>query len=74
MRLVPSSQHTGASEYWRVIHPDYGARGGYHEWAMPAGAPSGTHLPLDPEINIHEITFEQLPEYFKTVVTANQKH
>ncbi|WP_226469880.1 RHS repeat domain-containing protein [Luteimonas panaciterrae] len=39
MRLVPSEQHTPGSAWWRVIHPDQGARGGYSEWAIPAGAP-----------------------------------
>lgn len=39
MRLVPGAQHTPGSSWWRVIHPDYGARGGYAEWAVPAGAP-----------------------------------
>jgi filamentous hemagglutinin len=39
MRLVPSSQHTPASPFWRVLHPDYGAAGGYSEWAIPNGAP-----------------------------------
>jgi hypothetical protein len=39
MRLVPRAQHTPGSEWWRVIHPDAGAAGGYAEWARPAGAP-----------------------------------
>jgi RHS repeat-associated protein len=39
MRLVPSHQHTPGSQWWRVIHPDKGARGGYSQWAIPHGAP-----------------------------------
>lgn len=39
MRLVPSSQHTPGSSFWRVLHPDAGASGGYSEWAIPNGAP-----------------------------------
>lgn len=39
MRLVPSSQHTPGSPFWRVLHPDRGAAGGYSEWAIPNGAP-----------------------------------
>jgi len=39
MRLVPSSQHQPGSVWWRILHPDPGATGGYSEWAIPAGAP-----------------------------------
>lgn len=39
MRLVPSDQHTPGSPWWRILHPDPGAAGGYSEWAIPAGAP-----------------------------------
>ncbi|BDI33330.1 hypothetical protein CCAX7_53810 [Capsulimonas corticalis] len=39
MRLVPREQHTPGSLWWRVLHPDVGARGGYYEWARPNGAP-----------------------------------
>lgn len=39
MRLVPRAQHTPGSRWWRVMHPDEGAAGGYSEWARPAGAP-----------------------------------
>ena len=39
MRLVPTEQHTPGSQWWRALHPDTGARGGYSEWAIPAGAP-----------------------------------
>lgn len=39
MRLVPSSQHTPGSPFWRVLHPDHGAAGGYSEWAIPNSAP-----------------------------------
>ncbi|QTE81710.1 HNH endonuclease [Shewanella algae] len=39
MRLVPSSQHTPGSPFWRILHPDAGASGGYSEWATPNGAP-----------------------------------
>ncbi len=40
MRLVPQEQHTPGSPFWRALHPDDGARGGYSEWAIPAGAPA----------------------------------
>lgn len=39
LRLVPTAQHTPGSPFWRVLHPDKGAEGGYSEWAIPAGAP-----------------------------------
>ncbi|SET47974.1 filamentous hemagglutinin [Pseudomonas sp. NFR09] len=39
MRLVPTAQHTPGSPWWRVLHPDAGAAGGYSEWAIPRGAP-----------------------------------
>ncbi|WP_411705409.1 RHS repeat-associated core domain-containing protein [Edaphovirga cremea] len=39
LRLVPTAQHTPGSPFWRVLHPDKGASGGYSEWAIPAGAP-----------------------------------
>ncbi|MEC4594390.1 hypothetical protein VPG91_25565 [Nitrospirillum amazonense] len=39
MRLVPDFQHTPGSPWWRVLHPDPGASGGYSEWAIPNGAP-----------------------------------
>jgi filamentous hemagglutinin len=38
MRLVPRYQHTAGSPWWRVIHPNKGAAGGYKDWAIPAGA------------------------------------
>lgn len=39
MRLVPEAQRTPGSDWWRVLHPDPGAAGGYSEWAIPNGAP-----------------------------------
>jgi RHS repeat-associated protein len=39
MRLVPTDQHTAGSIFWRTLHPDPGAAGGYSLWARPAGAP-----------------------------------
>jgi len=39
MRLVPKEQHTPGSAFWRILHPDKGASGGYSEWAIPNGAP-----------------------------------
>ena len=39
MRLVPKVQHTSGSRWWRALHPDPGASGGYAEWAIPNGAP-----------------------------------
>ncbi|MCP3925716.1 MAG: hypothetical protein GY714_24370 [Desulfobacterales bacterium] len=39
MRLVPSHQHTSGSRWWRILHRDSGASGGYSEWAIPNGAP-----------------------------------
>ncbi|GLR12989.1 hypothetical protein GCM10007907_17790 [Chitinimonas prasina] len=39
MRLVPTEQHTPGSAFWRILHPNAGAAGGYSEWAIPAGAP-----------------------------------
>lgn len=39
MRLVPTEQHTPGSPFWRVMHPDPGATGGYAERARSARAP-----------------------------------
>ena len=39
LRLVPSYQHMAGSPWWRILHPQPGAQGGYSEWAIPAGAP-----------------------------------
>jgi RHS repeat-associated protein len=39
MQLVPRSQHTPGSVWWRLFHPLPGGGGGYSEWAIPAGAP-----------------------------------
>ena len=39
MQLVPTIQHTPGSIFWRTLHPDAGAAGGYSIWAIPAGAP-----------------------------------
>jgi RHS repeat-associated protein len=39
MQLVPSDQHSSGSDWWRIFHPLPGGWGGYHEWAVPAGAP-----------------------------------
>ena len=38
LRLVPTEQHTPGSPWWRVLHPEPGATGGYAEWAIPNGA------------------------------------
>jgi len=35
--LVPKVQHTEGSPEWDHLHP--GGKGGYSEWAIPAGAP-----------------------------------
>lgn len=35
MRLVPKEQHTPGSRWWRILHPDKGARGGFAEWGNP---------------------------------------
>jgi DNase/tRNase domain of colicin-like bacteriocin len=35
--LVPKVQHTEGSPEWDQLHP--GGKGGYSEWAIPAGAP-----------------------------------
>ena len=39
MRLVPRAQHTPGSVWWRVIHPDSGAAGGYSQLVQLFGAP-----------------------------------
>jgi len=39
MRLVPEYQHTAGSSWWRAIHPNAGAAGGYAERAIPDRAP-----------------------------------
>jgi hypothetical protein len=35
--LVSKAQHTEGSPEWNLLHPD--GKGGYSEWAIPAGAP-----------------------------------
>jgi RHS repeat-associated protein len=40
LQLVPKEQHTPGSPFWRALHPLPGAAGGYHQWAIPAGAPA----------------------------------
>ncbi len=77
MRLVPSEQHIKikSNEFWKAIHPDYRDRGGYYEWAIPAGAPanrSKTIRPVPPHINIQTLNAEVLPVYFKAAVSANR--
>ncbi len=74
MRLVPAIQHskTKDSPFWKTIHPDYNDRGGYHEWAIPAGAPSSNYKPIPRKINIKMLTAEQLPDYFRMAVCANR--
>jgi hypothetical protein len=39
LQLVPRGQHTSGSPFWLLLHPLPGGRGGYAEWAIPAGAP-----------------------------------
>lgn len=39
LQLVPKSQHTNGSPFWKLLHPLPGGAGGYAEWAIPAGAP-----------------------------------
>ncbi|MFC1429148.1 polymorphic toxin-type HINT domain-containing protein [Streptacidiphilus sp. N1-3] len=39
MELVPLSEHTPGSPWWRVLHPGMYGAGGYSEWAISAGAP-----------------------------------
>jgi hypothetical protein len=35
LRLVPKEQHTPGSPWWRVLHPNKGASGGFAEWGNP---------------------------------------
>jgi RHS repeat-associated protein len=39
LQLVPKSQHTAGSPFWRLLHPLPNGGGGYSQWAIPAGAP-----------------------------------
>jgi hypothetical protein len=39
LQLVPRSQHTPGSPFWKLFHPLPGGAGGYSQWAFPAGAP-----------------------------------
>lgn len=73
MRLVPRNQHTSTSEHWRAFHPDYKNRGGYHEWALPAGAPyrGRDHPKVDKDFNYAALSVEELPQYFETTVISN---
>ncbi len=72
MRLVPRSQHVSRSEHWRAFHPDYRNRGGYHEWALPAGAPDGDHPKVGDKFNYDALTVEELPHYFEKTVLSNR--
>ena len=74
MRLVPKSQHTPGSEYWRAIHRDYKYSGGYYEWAIPAGAPTKSNVRGTGRISIakiQQLTPDKLPLYFHKVVQTN---
>ncbi|MBX9586268.1 MAG: ankyrin repeat domain-containing protein, partial [Gammaproteobacteria bacterium] len=72
MRLVSASQHKKHSKHWLSLHPDKHGRGGYHEWAIPAGAPANNKSPIPKDVNIKKITLEQLPQYFEIAVSANR--
>jgi filamentous hemagglutinin len=39
LQLVPKSQHTPGSPFWKLFHTLPGGAGGYWQWAVPAGAP-----------------------------------
>jgi hypothetical protein len=71
MRLVSSIQHRPGSEEWRAFHPDYRNRGGYHEWALPAGAPDNKKQKIPKKTDFEALTLEQLPSYFEKAVTTN---
>ena len=72
MRLVPFEQHKKKKNnpFWKTIHPDYYDRGGYHEWAIPSGAPAD--ISFGDEVNIIGLSAKELPEYFKLAVKANR--
>ena len=72
MRLVPREQHTPGSAYWRVLHPHYRSRGGYHEWAVPAGAPSRGFSGVFPDLDIEKLPASRLAINLKVAVTANR--
>ena len=71
MRLVPRSQHKSGSEHWRAFHPDFKNRGGYHEWAVPHGAPAGKKRAILKIENSPKISLDQLPNYFLDAVKYN---
>ena len=73
MRLVSDDQHNPKSEFWDAFHIDHGHRGGYHEWALPAGAPpENNKKPIPQTIKIQTLTEDQLPNFFKIAVLANR--
>lgn len=74
MRLVPKEQHNARSEYWRTIHPDYKNRGGYHEWAVPNGAPVDKPNSYPSQIrknSISKLKSEELSVAFLLAVKTN---
>jgi hypothetical protein len=77
MRLVLSEQHDKYTNnpYWKTLHPDYRDRGGYHEWAVPNGAPvelSKTTKRISRDIDYQQIPIEHLPAHFKHAIVANE--
>ncbi len=74
MRLIPKSQHTPGSLYWRLLHPEYKNMGGYHEWAIPAGAPTQSSIRTPKRMTIDTISAlhaDELPLYFHKAVDTN---
>ncbi|MBA2651599.1 MAG: ankyrin repeat domain-containing protein, partial [Tatlockia sp.] len=75
MRLVPKVQHTSGTEYWQLFHPDHNNRGGYHEWAIPNGAPvdkKSRNLPASLKPNqIEELRPHELADPFLLAVKTN---
>ncbi len=74
MRLIPKSQHTPGSAYWKLIHPEHKNAGGYHEWAIPAGAPTQSDIRTPKRISratIETLGLDELPLYFHKLVDTN---
>ena len=76
MRLVPKSQHQPNTPFWKLLHPEYKNRGGYHQWAVPAGAPvkwevNGKKVPRINEGEIKNLPLDKLGEYFHRSVKQN---
>jgi hypothetical protein len=76
MRLVPYIQHAPGSEFQHIFHGEVNKRGGYHEWAVPAGAPvplskTNAHLQKYKSTEISSAPAESIRYYIEKAIRTN---